>query len=147
MVILCEASASIPLIHNVARNMKQHIPNPLHMPRTCADGPNLREVGMSKRQPNRSPPGTLIGERMQCCVGPRHSVPVCVGPRRSVSLVLEPGAFCVGARRCVVVSLSVFCPGTLCVGLRRSAGALCRGPLLKSAWHLVHRPQLRSASA
>ena len=40
------------------------------MPRTCADGPNLREVGTRKRQPNRTPPGTQLGERTQslfCC--------------------------------------------------------------------------------
>ena len=55
-------------MHNVARNCQTTYPQPLRMPRTCAHGPNLREVGIWKRQPNHTPPGILLGERMQCSV-------------------------------------------------------------------------------
>ena len=135
MVIFGEASVSIPLMHNVARN---NMSATLHMPRTCANGPNLREVGIRKRQPNRTPPGTQLEKRTQCsvsgpgalCVGPWHSLALCVGPRRSI-------ARCVGDRRSVsstaaLPPLSVS-PGALCVGTLSVSGprrSLCRGPAL-----------------
>ena len=83
-------------------------------------------MGKRKRQPNRTPPGTQLGELTQCsvsapgalCVGPRHSLAVCVGPRRSITQV--------GARRCAVAGAhrrSLH----LCVRPRRS---LCRVPAL-----------------
>ena len=137
MVIFGEASVSIPLMHNVARN---NMSATLHMPRTCANGPNLREVGMRERQPNRTPPGTQLGERAQCSVsGPgssrfawlqRSLRSLCGGPAVSVS---GPGGLCVRARhpfrRSAVSALSV--SGALCVGARRS---LCRArpPLSRS---------------
>ena len=67
----CEASVSIPLMHNVARNTKQHI----RYPCACPHGPNLRERGGHKKeaaQPltTRHP---VRGTHAVLCVGPRHS--------------------------------------------------------------------------
>ena len=109
----------------------------LHMPRTCVDRPNLREVGTRKRQPKRTPPGTQLGERTQCFFCWREGVSfrtatsgedqqqlsrsLCRFPALPALSVLGPGALlCRGP-------FSVSGPGALCVGPRRS---LCRVPAL-----------------
>ena len=120
MVIFCEASVSIPLMHNVARNCQTTYPQPLRMPRTCADGPNLREVGIRKTQPNHTPPGTLLGERMQCSVWAPGTLP-CLCQASALYIARF------GARRFLCRDPALRRGLALCVGLRRSAGALCVG--------------------
>ena len=139
-MIFCKASVSIPLMHNVARNMKQHIRNLC----TCR-GHAQTEPQRGGHKEEAAQPHTSrhpdSGTHAVLYVGPRHSVPVCVGPRHSISLVLEPGAFCVGARRCVVVSLSLSGPGAVCRAPALCWRSLCRGPLLRSTCHLVPDPR------
>ena len=116
----------------------------LHMPRTCANGPNLREVGIRKRQPNRTPLGTLLGERTKCSAwATALSVP---GPG-TLSLSVSG----LGALSLAVLGTGVSWPRSLalCVRPRRFAGARAPGPGAESAWsrHRERRPDTKSARA
>ena len=157
MVIFCEASVSIPLMHNVARNMKQHVRNPcavcVRLRRSLCRGPALSVSG----------PGALTLSVLWICVGPRRSLyrgphsllswrSLCRAPALSVSgpgtlsllgalarrslcapALSGPGAPCVGPRRflCLSSALSVSSPPLsrcLCRGALCVAGALYFGP-------------------
>ena len=104
-------------------------PQPLDMPRTCANGPNLREVGIRNSQPNRAPPGTQ--SRSALCRAPPLSVS---GPGTLSLSVSGLGALSLAMLGTVAVSwssalsLSVLGPATLPAvsvsGLAVSVGAL-----------------------
>ena len=128
-------------------------PQPLHMPRTCANGPNLREVGRGNPTTLHQTPSYGNGERTQCSVSGPGTLSLSVSGLGALSLavlcrgpvVSGPVALCVGAlsvlgpRRALSgpalsasgsPALSVSGPRALCVGPRRSLCQARRSPAL-----------------
>ena len=116
MVIFCEASVSTPLMHNVARNMKQHVRNP------CA-------VCVRPWRSVLGPGALYVGPRRCLCRAPALSVGALRSPCRA-------GAVCRGP----ALSRSL-CPGTPRVGLRRFPGPSATGALCVAAG--AHRKKFR----